>query len=238
MKKQDIVFIVCVVLFFLPFFISKDVFDFYKTFNHDHGMIMSFIKFAVLATLGEVIGLRIRANVYYKKGWGILPRAVVWGVLGLAIKISFEVYATGMPICIEYLGVKDAIIAFKSPDITVKKILVTFAIGAGLNLMFAPVFMVLHKVTDMHIIDNGGTIVGLFKPIKFSKNLQNMDWDVQWNFVFKKTIPLFWIPAHTCVFLLSADFRILAAALLSIVLGIILAIASLKQKKVIINFQK
>ena len=230
MKRKDIVFIGCLILFFLPFFVVQDVYDFYKEFNQEHGMIMSFIKFAVLATLGEVIGLRIRTGVYNRPGYGIMPRAIVWGLLGLLIKISFVVYATGMPICMEYLGIKDAIILFKSPEITGTKVLVAFAIGAGLNIMFAPIFMVFHKVTDSHIEKHGGTILGLLKPIKVSEHLQNINWKVQWGFVFKKTIPLFWIPAHTCVFLLAPDYRILAAALLSIVLGVILAIASLMQK--------
>ena len=46
--------------FFLPFFIFDGVFDAYYQFNLEHGLILSFIKFAILATLGEVIGLRIR----------------------------------------------------------------------------------------------------------------------------------------------------------------------------------
>ena len=52
-----------------------------------------------------------------------------------------------------------------------------------------------------------------------------------WGFVYKKTIPLFWIPAHTITFLLPAEYRILVAALLGIVLGVILGIASLKSKE-------
>jgi hypothetical protein len=52
---------------------------------------------------------------------------------------------------------------------------------------------------------------------------------VQWNFVLKKTIPFFWIPAHTITFLMPADFRVLFAALLGIVLGVILAVANMKK---------
>ena len=55
-----------------------------------------------------------------------------------------------------------------------------------------------------------------------------MNWDVMWNFVFLKTIPLFWFPAHTITFLLPPDFQVLFAALLGIALGLILAFASLK----------
>ena len=58
-----------------------------------------------------------------------------------------------------------------------------------------------------------------------------MDWDVQWNFVFKKTIPIFWIPAQTINFLLPGEYRVLVAAIYSIILGVILAIAAQMGKK-------
>ena len=57
-------------------------------------MIMSFVKFALLSTLGEVIGLRISTGVYYKKGFGITPRAFVWGILGMGINLAFIVFST------------------------------------------------------------------------------------------------------------------------------------------------
>ncbi|MDE6112603.1 MAG: hypothetical protein K2G46_04230, partial [Bacteroidales bacterium] len=66
-------------------------------------------------------------------------------------------------------------------------------------------------------------------PIPFSRILANLNWDVQWNFVFKKTIPLFWIPAHTVTFLLPPQWQVLFAALLGVVLGILLAIAANKK---------
>ena len=46
--------------------------------------------------------------------------------------------------------------------------------------------------------------------------------------ILKWTIPLFWIPAQTITFLLPEDYRVLFAAFLSIVLGVLLAIAALK----------
>ena len=65
-KKTDIYFILGAILLFLPFIMSNDIFDFYIKFNHDHSLITSFIKFAILATMGEVIGLRIKTGSYYK----------------------------------------------------------------------------------------------------------------------------------------------------------------------------
>lgn len=53
MKKSDFIVIGCVIVCLLPFFVSDAVYSFYKTFNAEHGMIMSFLKFAILSTLGE-----------------------------------------------------------------------------------------------------------------------------------------------------------------------------------------
>ena len=56
MKKADIVFACAVVAVFLPFVLSEPVYEAYKSFNAAHGMIVSFIKFAVLSTAGEMLG--------------------------------------------------------------------------------------------------------------------------------------------------------------------------------------
>ncbi|MCK5822727.1 MAG: hypothetical protein KAG95_01900 [Bacteroidales bacterium] len=230
MKKRDLIFIACLIIFFLPFFISDQVFDFYSSFNKAHGMIMSFIKFAILATLGEVIGLRIRAGVYNKKGFGLLPRAIVWGFLGLTIKLSFVIFAVGTPVFLEYLGVNGVVQAMQQ-GFTPIKLLGAFAISTALNLIYAPVMMTLHKIIDTHILNNNGTLSGFFTPIKFGDIMINLDWSTQWNFIFKKTIPFFWIPAQTITFLLPKEFQILFAALLGVALGIILAFANLKKTK-------
>ena len=223
-KKQDLIFWTIVALMFAPFFLSEKLFNFYLEFNQQHGLITAFIKFSILATLGELIGLRIKKGYYYKKGFGILPRMIVWGFLGLTIKMAFIIFVSGTPVFLEYSGFKGATQAIQK-GFSLDKVLVAFSISAALNLIYAPVMMTFHKITDIHIISNGGTLKGFLRPIKFGEILINLNWDVQWNFVFKKTIPFFWIPMHTITFLLPADFQILFAALLGIALGIILAVA-------------
>ena len=69
MKKQDFLFIILVVVVFLPFFLSDAVYDWYKSFNAAHGMVMSFLKFAILSSLGEVLGLRISAGSVQPEGF-------------------------------------------------------------------------------------------------------------------------------------------------------------------------
>ena len=228
MKKHDYLFLLCVLVCFLPFFLSNSVYGWYQQFNAKHGMLMSFLKFAALSTLGEVIGLRISTGYYNRSGFGILPRAVVWGVLGMGINMAFIVFSTGVPAFATYLGVADAPGIMSGP-LTGAKVGLAFAISVTMNSIFAPVFMTFHKITDTHILATGGTLKGLFSPIPMGKILQGLNWKVQWNFVFKKTIPLFWFPAHTITFLLPGNMRVLFAALLGIVLGIFLAIAARKK---------
>lgn len=229
MKKEDIIIIVCALALLSPFFIFPPVYEFYKTFNAEHGMIMSFIKFAVLSTLGESIGLRITHGVYNKNGFGIFPRALVWGVLGMGISMAITIFATGVPAFLKSVGMTDAP-AMMSMGLSWKKVFVAFCISVAMNTIFAPVFMTLHKVTDTHIIATGGTLRGFFTPFHMGDVLSGINWHRQWGFVFKKTIPLFWYPAHTITFLLPGDARVLFAALLGVALGILLAVAAHKKE--------
>jgi len=225
MKLKDFLFILFLLAIFLPFYISPELLATYKSFNHQHGMIMSFIKFGFLATLGEIIGQRIRTGNYFNKGFGIIPRVIVWGFIGITINMAFIIFSTGTPFFIEYLGVENASEALNEP-MSLNKILVAFSTSTAMNIIYAPVMMTFHTITDTHILTNGGTLAGFFKSIQFRKIFINLNWDVQWNFVFKKTIPFFWIPAHTITFLLPPDFRVLFAALLGMALGTVLAISN------------
>ena len=231
MRTKDFIFILIVIAVFLPFIISDTLYDWYLTFNAEHGMVMSFLKFSILATMGELLGLRISKGVYYFDGFGVLPRAIVWGILGMGINMAFIVFSTGVPAFMGYMGM-DNPTDVMAGALTPEKVLLAFSISVVMNSIFAPVFMTLHKITDTHIMNNGGTLRGLFTPIKMGEimqNMQNLNWKVQWGFVFKKTIPLFWFPAHTVTFLLPGEMRVLFAALLGVLLGVILSIAARKK---------
>ncbi len=230
--------IMLLVALFLPFPFLE---NFQKgfLFNNDFWVTTSFLKFGLLATLGEMIGLRISTGVYNNNGFGLLPRAIVWGFLGIGIKMAFVIFAVGTPVLVQkYFHIHHAIASMKSNDyfsassigLGGARIATAFFISTFMNLIFAPVFMTLHKITDIHIIANGGTLKGFFTPIKFYEIFPKLNWSVQWNFVFKKTIPFFWIPAHTITFLMPSEYRIVFAALLGIILGIILTIATQKSK--------
>jgi hypothetical protein len=230
MKRNDLIFLTTVIAVFALFLFVKPVTSWYMQFNKEHGMIMSFLKFALLATLGEIIALRIKTGNYNEPGFGIIPRMIVWGFLGLAINLAFNIFASGAPVFLAYMGLKDAPAAMNG-SFSGLKLLDAFTISTTMNLIFAPVMMTFHKITDIHIVANGGTVSGLLKPIPFGPILKGINWDVMWNFIFKKTIPFFWIPAHTITFLLPPEFRVLFAALLGIALGLILAIGGQKAVK-------
>lgn len=104
MKRSDIIFILFLLAIFIPFFISDNLYSFYKDFNANYPFLISFIKFALLATLGELLGLRIRHGKYFEKGFGIIPRAIVWGTLGVSIKMAFIVFGEGAPMMLQVMG--------------------------------------------------------------------------------------------------------------------------------------
>lgn len=235
MKKGDLILSLIFAGIFVPFFIWPSLFDHYRVVNHDLPYIMSYAKFFILAMLGEILGLRIRTGGYPLKGFGILPRAIVWGFLGISLKMAFVIFAEGAPAMLASMGIKYPM-ANPSDILNVDfftqpswlQLLTAFIVGTTLNLFFAPVFMTVHKITDTHIMQTGGTLRGFFSPVHVRDIIAGINWRVQWDFVFKKTIPLFWIPAQTLNFLLPAEYRVLVAAIYSIILGVILAIAAHK----------
>ena len=92
-----------------------------------------------------------------------------------------------------------------------------------MNLTFGPTFMAVHKCSDTYLAlraKNG-------KGVKLSEVIDAVDWKRFVSFTIFKTVPIFWIPAHTLTFLLPSEYQVTLAALLSVALGIIL---NLKKK--------
>lgn len=225
MKKQDIYILLFIAAIFAPFLASRSLYDLYSGLYGKWPFLLSFIKFALLATTGELIGLRIRTGSYNTSGFGLLPRALVWGFLGMTIQAAFLIFSRGVPQLLVFAGFSHAGEQM-SGSLTAGKVGVAFAISLFLNIFYAPVLMALHKVTDSHIEIKGGTMKGFFSRMDVTAILEDIDWNMLWGFVIKKTIPLFWIPAQTINFLLPEQFRVLVAAIYGIILGIILAFAA------------
>lgn len=233
MKRSDLIVILCVLVVLVPFFIpATGFYDAFNTATEKLPFVMAFFKFAILATFGEMLALRIRKGCYYEKGFGVLPRMMVWGFLGICIAMAMVIFKTGVPRFMEILAgsEKGSLAAvFGESAFSWGKLGISFAVSVLMNTIFAPVMMTFHKCTDIHILKNGGTVRGLLRPMKMAECLKAINWDVQWGLVFKKTIPLFWYPAHTITFILPANLQVLFAALLGVALGLILALAGNKK---------
>lgn len=228
MKKKDVIVLLCVAAVVAVFFVFPAVYEFYKGFNARHGLTMSFLKFALLSTFGECVGLRITHGVYSMPGFGIAPRALVWGVLGVGISMAMTVFAAGVPALARVARHGRRPRVDGGGAFLVKSVRRVLYLR-GHEYHFAPLFMTMHKLTDTHILATGGTLRGFFTPMHMGDLLAGLNWHRQWDFVFKKTIPLFWYPAHTITFLLPGDARVLFAALLGVALGVLLAIAAHKK---------
>jgi hypothetical protein len=233
MKRSDLIVILCVLVVLVPFFIpATGFYDAFNTATEKLPFVMAFFKFAILATFGEMLALRIRKGCWYEKGFGVLPRMMVWGFLGICIAMAMVIFKTGVPRFMEILAgsEKGSLAAvFGESAFSWGKLGIAFAVSVLMNTIFAPVMMTFHKCTDIHILKNGGTVRGLLRPMKMAECLKAINWDVQWGLVFKKTIPLFWYPAHTITFILPANLQVLFAALLGVALGLILALAGNKK---------
>src|SRR6056297_2003324 len=175
--------------------------------------LLSFLKFALLATFGEMLVARLQKGLYLPTEFGLLPKAIVWGVLGAFIWIAFGIFS---------MGVTGTFFQGLENPGAGMRLLNAFAISFFMNLIFAPIMMMTHHLTDLHIARNGGRFPIAGQPLL--PLFQAINWERMWGFVYKKTIPLFWIPAHTVTFLLPEELRVLFAVALSVVLGLLLTI--------------
>ncbi|WP_148137399.1 hypothetical protein [Candidatus Formimonas warabiya] len=210
MKKGDVVwgglFLCWVLILAIPE--SRQVFiDITKA----HPYFIGFIKFAMLATMGEFLTLRILNGKWVVPALP-LARAVIWGFLGAVIVLVFDVFSTGVNGALE----KGLLL------VPASKFAGAFCTSAVMNITFAPTMMGFHRLTDTYLDLLAKS--NQAKP-KLAEVVRNVNWHNYISFVCLKTIPIFWIPAHTVTFLLPPVFRVIAAAFLSIVLGLMLTFA-------------
>lgn len=177
-----------------------------------HPYMMGFVKFAVLATLGELLAIRIVAGRWTRPP-GMGYKVVIWGLVGVCIVLMFDIFVNGVA------GAVKSGLLYKG-DGGYGGIFNAFYVSAIMNLTFGPVFMAAHRLTDTFIDARAGG-----QNPNWSAVVAKIDWQGFIRFVVGKTIPLFWIPAHTVTFLLPPEYRVLMAAYLSIALGAILAYA-------------
>ncbi len=186
-----------------------------------HPLGMGFLKFAILASLGELLGVRIRSREW-KIPVGFGWRALVWGILGGLIALMFQVFNA---------GAQAAMAAGMLPGRNgpLATLATAFWISTVMNVTFGPAMMTAHRLSDSYIeLAHGRVFSG---RVRFADLINHIDWQMFFGFVIGKTIPFVWIPAHTLTFLAPPEYRVLLAALLSILFGALLAFAARPKKR-------
>ncbi len=202
MNKKDFLWILLLVLF-IAFILSP----FFKDMTKPYPYVAGFVKFFLLATMGEILALRIKNKKYIIPPY-LLVRAIIWGIIGFFIVPIFGVFYTGVGLtfCISRINFFHALLT---------SIIMNFTFGIAM--------MAFHNVTDKYL-----ELRAEGKKPSTMDAVQGVDWPKFIDFVVFTTIPMFWVPAHTITFLLPPQFRVFAAALLSIFLGLILAFSSIR----------
>ncbi len=205
--KKDYIFsiIVFLVVALLIFIVTR---SFFLNFAASYPLIAGFTKFFILATFGDFIGFRIKLGKWKKPDY-LFAKATIWGIIGITIVLIFGIFSSG----VEHLQ-SENILPFEES-------IFAFALFTSIlmNLTFAPTMMAFHRITDTYLnlrVDN--------KNVSFREAVDEVKWNKFFSFIVLKTIPMFWIPAHTITFLLPNEYRIIFAALLGIFLGLILGL--------------
>ena len=193
-------------------------------------------KMFVWGVLGMMIVLMF--SLYTQGVHGAIAKGLLWAGSSANDGIS----ANG----ILSIGSQNISIAIGAEPSFWSRLLTAFYISAIMNLTFGAVFMAAHRVTDTYIdsvftgrkqavdANRQGTAIGGQRTTTDKKRptiagvISTIDWPGFLKFVVCKTIPLFWIPAHTITFMLPDQYKVLFAASLSIVLGLILSYAKLR----------
>lgn len=174
-----------------------------------HPYLMGIVKIGVLGTMGELLGGRIVKGAWKLRGIRLEQRFVVWAFLGVVFACVFPLFS---------FGVEGLLKAGLLPG-EGSRVATAFFKSFFMNLIFAPVMMVFHRLTDTLI--ERGQLVDKWPIVDAFVS-------IDWKTMFR--VPLlacvwFWVPAHTVTFLLPPEYRVLSAALLAIVLGFIMGVA-------------
>lgn len=184
-----------------------------------HPYAMGFMKFAILASMGELLAIRITGGNWTLPP-GMIYRTAIWGTIGFCLVGIFAVFSNGTAAALQNGMLPGG--EYKSALIQ------AIWTSALLNLAFGPVLMAGHRILDTYLDLAGGRLLKI-PSIRLRSVIAHIDWSNLIEFVCVKMLVFFWIPAHTITFLLPPEYRLLYAAGLSFALGVILAIAKRRQ---------
>jgi hypothetical protein len=177
--------------------------------------IGGFVKFAILASMGDMLGARILTGKWTFPQ-GFFFKAVVWGVIGMMVTLVFAVFMA---------GASGAMAGGKLPFQGSKLAQAVFG-SVIMNSTFGPMMYIYHKVGDLLVDMSYEKKTGLLpQGITVKAIVDRIDWYGLVSFSWLKTCIFIWMPLHAAVFLLPSEYRVLASAFLSILLGILVALS-------------
>lgn len=212
MKKGDVFWILGILAWIVMLSIPMTREPF-MAYTSAHPYIGGFIKFSILASMGDFLGIRMNKGDYDIPK-GILMRAVIWGFIGMMVALVFPFFMAGAA-AVQEMG----LLPFAG-----NKVAHAFFGSMIMNISFGPMMMVFHKFTDLYV-----DAFYAKEEVTLSKLVDRVNWHAVVEFTWTKACIFFWIPAHTIVFLLPSAYRVLVSAFLSIALGFLLAIANRKK---------
>lgn len=210
MKDKILSIIVGLITISLIFVVTR---EFFLSFAKEYKLAGGFIKFFFLASIGDFISIRLRT-----KQWSlpknILLKATVWGLIGIVIVLIFGIFSSG----VDALQAS-SILPFKDSNLAR-----AFFISLIMNATFAPTMMAFHRITDTYLDAKYDK-----RELRFIDTVSEIDWTSFFKIVIVRTIPLFWIPAHTITFILPTEYQVIFAAILGIFLGLLLGLFGKKK---------
>lgn len=189
--------------------LSQDGRSLFENATRSAPYTLGFFKIGLLGTMGELLSVRIVTGRWQLTGIRLPQRFLVWGFLGWVFTAVFPLFSYGV----------DGLLAAGLLPGAESVVVVAFFKSTFTNLIFGFPMMVFHRFTDS-LIERGmlfcrWPVVDVFANLHWPSLFRVVGFAVLW----------FWIPAHTITFLLPPEYRVMAAALLAIVLGFILGIA-------------
>lgn len=207
-KKGDLIWGLILMVWILILVIPASRIVFIEV-TEGHPYIGGFVKFAILASMGDLLGGRILKN-QWNIPRGFILKGVVWGIIGMMVTLVFTVFIGGTAAAQATGRLPFAGVAFAQ----------AFLGSTIMNLTFGPMMYIYHKFGDL-IVDL--SYEKKLSEITVKDLVDRVDWYTIVSFSWLKTCTCVWIPCHTIVFLLPPEYRVLASAFLSILLGIIIA---------------
>lgn len=184
-------------------------------FNDYHPYVAGFVQFMLFGGFGDVLSVRVMSG-RWRVGNAALFKILIWGIGGMGVTLAFRIFAEGV-----FYTMKAGLLPLEGSLMAC-----AFFTSSAHNFLFGPfhaaAMCVGANFTEMRFEDK--------RSVCFGEAVRSVNWEEFADFVLLKSIPFFWIPVNTIVFLLPLHYRVASAAALSLVFGMSMAFVRKKRR--------